>query len=110
MIPLFTGEERQRRKINLGGVSTVSSQEQLLAQARAIREERAQQRRQEDATVNIQRMWRAQRERKRVKVQLQSRFDEDPYGIDGMRCLALLKDDEDRLAIWSEHMASSRGA
>lgn len=109
MIPLFTGEERQRRKINLGGVSTVTSQEQLLAQTRANREQRAQQRKQEEATVHLQRWWRAQQARRRVKEQLKRRFDEDPYGVDGMRCLALLNNDEDRLAVWSEHTASNLG-
>jgi len=109
MIPLFTGDERNRRKINLGGTTTALSQEQILAQAKLVREERLQQRRREDAAVLIQRWWRAIVERLRVRDQLKSNFDEDPFGINGTRCLALLKNDDDRLARWSEHMTTNQG-
>ncbi|EJC97865.1 HECT-domain-containing protein [Fomitiporia mediterranea MF3/22] len=106
MQPLFDGDDRQKRLINLGGASTVASHDDVLQNARAGRNERLQQRRSEEAAITIQSLWRGHVTRRRVRAELASRFDSDPSSIDAMRCLVLLKDDEERLCIWSEHIVS----
>ncbi|KAH8114432.1 HECT-domain-containing protein [Phellopilus nigrolimitatus] len=105
MFPLFTGDDRRQRRMNLGGASAAATHDELMQQAKAIRNERLQQRLRQEAVVTLQRWWRAQLNRKAMREELKERFDSDPSRIDAMRCLVLLKTDEDRLAIWSERTA-----
>ena len=104
MFPLFDGDDRRKRKINLGGASAVATHDELLQNAKAIRNERLQQRRREEAAIALQSLWRSYATRKRVRDELARRFDANPSGIEAMRCLVLLRDDEERLGIWSERV------
>ncbi|KAL5519890.1 hypothetical protein ACEPAG_1550 [Sanghuangporus baumii] len=104
MFPLFDGDDRRKRKINLGGASAAATHDDVLQNVKAIRNERLLHRRQEEAAIALQSLWRSYVTRKRIRGELASRFDADPSGIEAMRCLVLLKDDEERLGVWSERV------
>ncbi|KAI5118810.1 hypothetical protein M0805_005152 [Coniferiporia weirii] len=107
MFPLFNGDERRQRRINLGGASAVATHEEVMQQAKAVRNERLQQRRRHDAAVSLQTMWRGELAKRKVRAEMRRIFDDNPLGINAMRCLVLLGDDEVRLRAWSERVTSS---
>lgn len=102
MIPLFNGDERKRRHINLGGVQSGVSIQDVVKQAKADRNERQYARQREEAARKLQAIWRGTLSSRTVKVALRVEFDKDITGINAMRCLVLLENDEDRLSQWSE--------
>lgn len=106
MQPLFAGNESRQRRINLGGSSAVVPHHELLKQAREIRNERQLARQRQEATVRLQTAWRGQLSRRAAKDILRTLFDESPVGINAMRCLVLLGNDEERLGKWSESVTS----
>lgn len=106
MHPLFAGNESRQRRINLGGTSAVASHDELLQQARAIRNERQLARQRQEAAIRLQAAWRGQLSRRAAKEELRILFDQNPYGLNAMRCLVLLGNDEERLGRWSEAIIS----
>jgi hypothetical protein len=99
MLP-FTQEKR--RKINLGGATTVASQTDLLHSAKARRNEREEIRRRHESARCIQSRWRNSQQSRAVKHILEERFQEDVLGLNGMRALVLIGHNESLLAQWSE--------
>lgn len=106
MLPIFSGDERRQRRINLGGVLAVASHEEVLQKAKANREERQQARRRHEAATRIQALWRGTLCRKHVKEELKYIFDQDMTSTEAMRCLVIMKNDEERLGAWSEAVTS----
>lgn len=102
MLPLFDGDDSRKRKINLGGASTAVSYEAVLKQAKADRNERRHAQQRQEAAATLQAFWRSHVERQKVKDRIRERFDENITGLDAMRCLVLLKTDDERLGLWSE--------
>ncbi|KAG6888453.1 hypothetical protein C0995_008128 [Termitomyces sp. Mi166 len=105
---MFTpfGDER-KRKINLGGVSSVVSNTTLLGQARALRTERLEQQRRHENASKVQAWWRGTQEARRVRRQMRRMFEQDVCGVDGLRCLVIIgRKDEEALATWSSAMAA----
>lgn len=100
MLPLF-GEERRRREINLGGRSSAASHAAILDQAKARRNERLHTRQRQDSAIKLQAWWRGLLESWKVRADLRRAFDEDVLGINGLRCLALIGKDEERLGRWA---------
>ena len=104
-IPLFA--EEGRRRINLGGTSSAVSHSTIIDSARLKRLERLEQKRRHDSACKLQEWWRGVIETKQLKKELRARFEADVLGIDGMRCLVLLDNDEEALAIWSRAVLAS---
>ena len=104
-IPLFA--EEQRRRINLGGSSSVVSHATIIDSARLKRLERLEQKRRHDSACKLQEWWRGVIQTRQIKNELRTRFEADVLGIDGMRCLVLLDKDEEALAIWSRAVLAS---
>lgn len=100
MLPLF-GDDRKRREINLGGRRTAATHDLILEQAKARRTEREDIRRKRDSAVRLQAWWRGLHEARRVRRQLRQTLAENVTGIVGLRCLAVLGQDEEALALWS---------
>ncbi|KZT24637.1 HECT-domain-containing protein [Neolentinus lepideus HHB14362 ss-1] len=100
MLPLF-GDDRKRREINLGGTRSASSHEFILEQAKARRFEREDNRRKRDSAVRLQSWWRGLSEARRVRRQLRQTLAENVTGIVGLRCLVVIGQDEEALALWS---------
>jgi len=107
MLPLFGTDDRKRRNINLGGRSSSSSHTSILDEARLRREERLSQLKRQQSAVRIQAWWRGSREARVVRAQLRHTLDQDPTGIDGLRSVVLIGQDEESLAIWSRHVLQS---
>ncbi|KII83229.1 hypothetical protein PLICRDRAFT_180633 [Plicaturopsis crispa FD-325 SS-3] len=103
MLPLFD-DERNRRKINLGGASSASSHAAILDQAKARRMEREAQRLRADSAVRLQAWWRGVHEAKKVKAEMRRVFEGDVLGLTGLRCLVLIGRDEEVLGAWSSAM------
>ncbi|TFK46201.1 HECT-domain-containing protein [Heliocybe sulcata] len=103
MLPLF-GDDRKRREINLGGARSASSHELILEQAKARRTEREDNRRKRDSAVRLQSWWRGLSEARRVRRQLRQTLAENVTGIGGLRCLVVMGQDEEALAMWSDAM------
>lgn len=101
MIPVF-GDER--RRINLGGASSVASDRDVLRHARREREERREQRRRQENAIKLQAWWRGVTEVRRTRRELRRTFDMDPTSITGLRCLVLIGHDEELLGQWSRAM------
>lgn len=104
MNPLF---DERRRPINLGGHSSSTSQVSILNEAKAKREARQDHKRRLQNTVRIQAWWRGMRQARAVRQELRKTFEQDVTGIMGMRCLALIGQDEQALGMWSMAMISS---
>ncbi|KAH9054061.1 HECT-domain-containing protein [Lactarius deliciosus] len=96
----FTQEKR--RKINLGGATSVASQTEILHSAKARRSEREEIRRRHESAVCIQSHWRSFQKYRAVRQQLSRIFQEDVLGLNGMRALVLVGSDDLLLAQWSE--------
>jgi len=106
MYGLFSDE--QRRKINLGGVSSAATHTSILDQAKARRHERTEQKRQQDNAVRIQAWWRGIAAVRAIRAQMKMKLKEEVHTITGLRCLVLLGQDEEALAYWS--IAVAHGA
>lgn len=102
MLPIF-GDDR-RRPINLGGTSTASSHAAILDQAKARRTERQDARNRLLAAVKIQAWWRGMLASKMVRMELRGLLNEDVEGLTGLRCLVVLRKDEEALGMWSERV------
>ena|SRR5579863_9493783 len=99
---MFPFAQEKRRKINLGGATSVPSQNDLLYTAKARRTEREEVRRRHESARCIQSRWRSSQQSRAVKHILSERFQEDVLGLDGMRALVLIGNNESLLAQWSE--------
>ncbi|KAJ7168585.1 HECT-domain-containing protein [Mycena filopes] len=100
MLPLFGDESR--RKINLGGSSSVSTLSAITGQAKARRVERTEQKRRNDSAVQIQAWWRGVAAIRRAKADMRRAFEGDVGGVTGLRCAVLIGMDEDVLGRWAQ--------
>jgi len=107
MLPLFGADDRKRRNINLGGRSTSSTHTSILDEARLRREERQNQLKRQQSAIRIQAWWRGKRVARTVRVQLRHTLDQDSTGINGLRAVVLIGQDEESLAIWSRNVLQS---
>jgi hypothetical protein len=96
----FTQEKR--RKINLGGATSVASQTDILHSAKARRNEREEIRRRHESALCIQSHWRSFQQYRVVRQRLSHIFQEDVLALNGMRALVLIGSDDVLLAQWSE--------
>lgn len=99
---MFPFTQEKRRKINLGGSTSVSSQTDILHGAKARRSEREEIRRRHESALCIQSRWRSYQKYRVVKRILSEMFQEDVLGLNGMRALVLIGNDGPLLAQWSE--------
>jgi len=99
MIPVFGDETR--RRINLGGASTAATDRNVLRNARQEREERREVRRRQENAIKLQAWWRGIRESRRTDRELRRTFEADPTSLTGLRCLVLIRHDEEVLKSWS---------
>ena len=99
---MFPFTQEKRRKINLGGATSVSSQTDILHGAKARRSEREEIRRRHESALCIQSRWRSYQKYRVVKRILSEMFQEDVLGLNGMRALVLIGNDGSLLAQWSE--------
>ncbi|KAH8087159.1 HECT-domain-containing protein [Cristinia sonorae] len=105
--PLFGGDTRRRREINLGGSMTASTSSSILQDAKARRAQREHLKLMEQSATRIQACWRCSVDRRRVKEQLKQRFEEDITSTTGLRCLVLIGRDEEVLGKWSGAVVSA---
>nr|GAT51865.1 HECT-domain-containing protein [Mycena chlorophos] len=96
MHPLFP--DPQRRRINLGGVSG-PTHASVLNDVQSQRAQRQRQKREADAATRVQAAWRGFVGRRRVRGHLRSVFERDMGGIDAMRVLVILREEE-LLDVW----------
>jgi hypothetical protein len=94
--------QEKRRKINLGGATSVSSQTDILHSAKARRSAREEIRRRDESALCIQSRWRSSQQFRVVKRILSELFQEDVLGLNGMRALVLIGNNDELLAQWSE--------
>jgi hypothetical protein len=94
--------QEKRRKINLGGATSVASQTDILHSAKARRSEREENRRRYESALCIQSRWRSFQQFRAVKRILAEMFQEDVLGLNGMRALVLIGNNDQLLAQWSE--------
>lgn len=94
--------QEKRRKINLGGATSVSSQTDILHSAKARRSAREEIRRRHESALCIQSRWRSSQQSRVVKRMLSEWFQEDVLGLNGMRALVLIGNNDELLAQWSE--------
>jgi hypothetical protein len=99
---MFPFTQEKRRKINLGGATSVSSQTDILHSAKARRSEREEIRRRHDSALCIQSRWRSYQQSRVVKRILSELFQEDVLGLNGMRALILIGNNDSLLAQWSD--------
>lgn len=92
---------KRRRQINLGGLPSATPASDILNDAKLRRSQRQDQKRKQDSATSIQSWWRAVQSSRDVKRRLRERFVEDVGGLDGLRCLVLLGQDEEMLGMWS---------
>ncbi|KAI0260666.1 HECT-domain-containing protein [Gloeopeniophorella convolvens] len=104
---MFPFTQEKRRKINLGGSSTVASHTEILHGAKARRSEREDFRRRQESAACIQSRWRSYQQTRAVKRHLAQIFQEDVLGLKGMRALVLIGNDQELLAQWSEAVLSA---
>lgn len=107
MLPLFDVDGRKRRNINLGGRSTSSTHTSILDEVRLRREERQNQLKRQQSAIRIQAWWRGKQETRIVRIQLRNALEQDPGGIDGLRAVTFIGQDEESLAIWSRNVLQS---
>jgi ubiquitin-protein ligase E3 C len=93
--------QERRRKINLGGSTSATSQTDLLHGAKARRTEREEIRRRHESARCIQLRWRSSQQSRVVKHILSKMFQEDVLGLNGMRTLVLIGNNDSLLAQWS---------
>ena len=101
MFPMFNDDDRRRRRMNLGGANSVASHDQIVGNARQVREQRALLRQKEECALLVQSCWRGYLGRERLRKELEERFDEAVESVDGLRCLCWLKGDRGRLGVWA---------
>lgn len=94
--------QERRRKINLGGATSITSQTDLLHSAKVRRTEREEIRRRHESARSIQLRWRSSQQSRAVKYTLSEMFQEDVLGLNGMRTLVLIGNNDSLLAQWSE--------
>jgi hypothetical protein len=94
--------QEKRRKINLGGATSGSSQTDILHSAKARRSEREENRRRHESALCIQSRWRSSQQSRVVKRILAEMFQENVLGLNGMRALVLIGNNDTLLAQWSE--------
>lgn len=107
MIPRYVEHNKRRKEINLGGVHSASTHEDILAQAKARRLQRQDQKIQLDNAIRIQAWWRGVQCRQDTKKALRRVFEENITNIEGLRCLVVIGQDEDVLARWSTAIISN---
>ncbi|KAJ7755509.1 HECT-domain-containing protein [Mycena metata] len=100
MLPLFGDENR--RKINLGGSSSVSTLSAITGQAKARRVERTEQKRRNDSAIQIQAWWRGVSAIRHAKKDMRRAFERDVNSLTGLRCAVLIGMDEVVLGKWSQ--------
>lgn len=101
-IPLFGDEPgKRRRQINLGGASTATTQASILQDARIRRQRRQEEKRRQDSAIRIQNRWRAVKQSREVRQYLRTTFAQDVTSLTGLRCLVLLKQDNEALTRWT---------
>ncbi|KAK7006156.1 HECT-domain-containing protein [Favolaschia claudopus] len=105
MLPLFGDENR--RKINLGGSSSVSTLSSITDQAKARRIERTEQKRRNDSATRIQAWWRAVSGIRAAKKIMRSSFEADIEGLTGLRCMVLIGVDQQLLGKWSQTIVAN---
>jgi len=94
--------QEKRRKINLGGSTSASSQTDILHGAKARRSTREETRRRHESALCIQSHWRNYQKSRAVKRILSQLFQEDVLGLNGMRALVLIGNNDELLTQWSE--------
>jgi hypothetical protein len=99
--------QEKRRKINLGGATSASSQTDILHSAKARRSAREEIRRRHESALCIQSRWRSSQQSRVVKRILSELFQEDVLGLNGMRALVLIGNNDELLAQWSEGVVRS---
>ncbi|EMD40028.1 hypothetical protein CERSUDRAFT_46274 [Gelatoporia subvermispora B] len=105
MIPIFGDDpSKRRREINLGGTHSATSYSDILEEAKARRTQRQDQKRRNDSATRIQAWWRGVSSKRAIRQQIRQRFEEDITGLNGLRSLVLLGQDETALGMWSEAM------
>ncbi|KDR77942.1 hypothetical protein GALMADRAFT_244909 [Galerina marginata CBS 339.88] len=97
------GDER-KRKINLGGVSTATSQAAILNRVQAERQARAELKLRSEKAVRIQAWWRGNLEAREARRQMKRAFEGDVTGLTGLRCLVLIGRDDEVLGTWAAAM------
>src|SRR6266702_1213886 len=102
LVSMHPFTQEKRRKINLGGATSVASQTDILHSAKARRNEREEIRRRHESALCIQSHWRSFQQYRGVRQQLSQIFQEDVLGLNGMRALVLVGSDDLLLAQWSE--------
>lgn len=106
MIPRYVEHNKRRKEINLGGVHSASTHEDILAQAKARRLQRQDQKIQLDNAIRLQAWWRGVSCRRETGKELRRLFEENVTDIVGLRCLVVIGQDEDILAQWSSAVIS----
>ncbi|KAI0311311.1 HECT-domain-containing protein [Amylostereum chailletii] len=105
MLPLFANE--RRKKINLGGASSIQTSSAIRDQAKARRSERQDLLKREESAIRVQAWWRGVREARVVRRHLLHIFEQDVLSLRGLRCLVLIGRNEAVLGRWSAAAASS---
>lgn len=98
MLPSF-GDE-WKRKINLGGVSSATTQSSILNRVQAERQARQHEHRTENI-IRIQAWYRGVRDARLAKMEMRRAFEADVMGLTGLRCLVLIGRDDEVLGKWS---------
>ena len=99
MLPAF-GDE-WKRKINLGGVSSASTQSSILNQVQAERQARAQHKHRTENAIRIQAWYRGVRDARVAKMEMRRAFEADVMGLTGLRCFVLIGNDDGVQGEWS---------
>ncbi|KAI0926648.1 hypothetical protein AcV5_007383 [Taiwanofungus camphoratus] len=109
MFPLFGDKPtNRRREINLGGAHSATSYTDILNEAKAKREQRQELKRRQDSAIRIQTWWRGISQVRFIKRELRRLFEQDITGIEGLRCLILIGQDQDALGRWSTAIVNSK--
>ncbi|KAJ6596287.1 HECT-domain-containing protein [Mycena vulgaris] len=101
---MYLLDDGKRRKVNLGGRSSLSHAA-VIDEAKSLRNLRQQQKLELDNATCLQAHWRGILCRRRVQSHLRAVFEGDVLGISGLRCLALLGEEE-MLSRWATSVVS----
>lgn len=94
--------DTRRRQINLGGVNTTTSQAYVLAQVHEQRQRRQDEKRAQEAALQIQARWRAYSSARQIRVQMNQAFDSEPIGtVASTRYLVFGGGERQRLIAWT---------
>lgn len=104
MLPLDIFNDNRRRRINLGGAATTTTQAAILDQAKARRSERLDHKRRQESAIRVQAWWRGIIQVRRTRQDMRRIFHDNVTNITGLRCLVLIGRDEEMLARWSTTM------